>query len=183
MDNKKGIIELLHNVIKYDNNEFKIKLLKRSATSNVYKDINNNIVIKKIIKYKDYHVFEREIHVLNILNKYNINVPKLIFYDINNQIMIMSYCGEIITEKAFNSNISYKKQLSNIIKVMKKLNIKHNDIKHESEILLYNNSIYLCDFGWATINGKLDCDINLSNKEKPSGLIDDDIFLLRKEYD
>jgi tRNA A-37 threonylcarbamoyl transferase component Bud32 len=183
MDNKNGIIELLHNVIKYDNKEFKIKLLKRSATSNVYKDINNNIVIKKIIKYKDYHVFEREIHILKILKNYHINVPKLIFYDINNQIMIMSYCGETITEKAFNSNLFYKEQLSNIIKVMKKLNIKHNDIKHESEILLYNDSIYLCDFGWATINGKLDSGINLSNKEKPSGFIDDDIFLLHKEYD
>ena len=50
MDNKNGIIELSNNVIKYNNNEFKIKLLKRSATSNVYKDIDNNIVIKKIFQ-------------------------------------------------------------------------------------------------------------------------------------
>ena len=181
MDFKKGTIDLTNIHVKYENKNIKIRLLKKSATSNVYKDIDNTIVIKKIINYKDYHVFEREIHILKLLNKHQINVPELIFYDINNQIIIMSYCGEAISEKIFNSNNNYKKQLSNIIKEIKKLNIKHNDIKHNSEILLLNDSIYLCDFGWATINGNLDCNINLSNKYKPCGLINDDIFLLHKE--
>lgn len=183
MDLKKGTINLTNIYVEYENKNIKIRLLKKSATSNVYKDIDNTIVIKKIINYKDYHVFEREIHILKLLNKHQINVPELIFYDINNQIIIMSYCGEAISEKIFNSNNNYKKQLSNIIKEIKKLNIKHNDIKHNSEILLLNDSIFLCDFGWATINGNLDCNINLSNKYKPCGLINDDIFLLHKEYE
>jgi len=173
MDFKQGNINMTNSHVKYDNKTIKIFLLKKSATSNVYKDIDNTIVIKKIIKYKDYNVFEREIHILKQLNKHNINVPKLIFYDINNQIMIMSYCGEAISEKTFNSKQTYKNELNNIINSLKKLNIKHNDIKHNSEI-------YLCDFGWSTINGNLDCNINLSNKEKPSGFIDDDLFLLHK---
>jgi len=147
MDLKKGTINLTNIYVEYENKNIKIRLLKKSATSNVYKDIDNTIVIKKIINYKDYHVFEREIHILKLLNKHQINVPELIFYDINNQIIIMSYCGEAISEKIFNSNNNYKKQLSNIIKEIKKLNIKHNDIKHNSEILLLNDSIYLCDFG------------------------------------
>jgi len=175
--NKEIKINLLHDIVKFKNTTTKIIQLKKSATSQVYKDINNTIVIKKIIKYQDYNVFEREIHILKLLNNKNINIPELLYYDIKNQIIIMSYCGIPINKQVFESNNNYKKQLSNIIKELKKLNIKHNDIKHNSEILLLNNIIYLCDFGWATINNNLHCDINLSNKPKPAGIINDDIFL------
>ena len=175
--NKEIKINLLHDIVKFNNTTTKIIKLNKSATSQVYKDINNTIVIKKIVKYQDYNVFEREIHLLKLLNNKNINIPKLLYYDIKNQIIIMSYCGIPINKHVFESNNNYKKQLSNIIKELKKLNIKHNDIKHNSEILLLNNTIYLCDFGWGTINNNLHCNINLCNKAKPSGIINDDIFL------
>ncbi len=175
--NKETKINLLNDTVKFNNTTTKIIELKKSGTSKVYKDINNTIVIKKIVKYQDYNVFEREVHILKLLNSKNINIPKLLYYDIKNQIIIMSYCGIPINKQVFESNNNYKKQLSNIIKELKKLNIKHNDIKHNSEILLLNNTVYLCDFGWATINNNLHCNINLCNKPKPSGIIDDDIFL------
>ena len=175
--NKNIKINLLNDIVKFNNTTTKIIKLNKSATSQVYKDINNKIVIKKIINYQNYDVFEREIHLLKLLNCHNINIPKLLYYDIKNQIIIMSYCGTPINKQAFESNNNYKKQLSNIIKELKKLNIKHNDIKHDSEILLLNNIIYLCDFGWATINNNLHCNINLCNKPKPFGIINDDIFL------
>tara|TARA_B000000477_G_scaffold103377_1_gene92858 strand:+ start:1720 stop:2313 length:594 start_codon:yes stop_codon:yes gene_type:complete len=175
--NKETKINLLNDTVKFNNTTTKIIELKKSGTSKVYKDINNTIVIKKIVKYQDYNVFEREVHILKLLNSKNINIPKLLYYDIKNQIIIMSYCGIPINKQVFQSNNNYKNQLSNIIKELKKLNIKHNDIKHNSEILLLNNTVYLCDFGWATINNNLHCNINLCNKPKPSGIIDDDIFL------
>lgn len=171
-------LQINKNIVNFDNKTLQIVNLKsNSATSQIYKDTNNTIVIKKIIKFKDYNVFEREIHILTLLNKANINVPKLLYYDYNKQIIIMSYCGIPINKLVFESNNNYKKQLSDIIKELKKNNIKHNDIKHNSEILLLNNKIYLCDFGWATINNNLHCNINLCNKPKPCGIINDDIFL------
>jgi len=175
--NKNIKINLLNDIVKFNNTTTKIIKLNKSATSQVYKDINNTIVIKKIINYQNYDVFEREIHLLKLLNNKNINIPKLLYYDSINKNIIMTYCGIPIDKQLFQSNNNYKKQLSNIIKELKKLNIKHNDIKHNSEILLLNNTVYLCDFGWATINNNLHCNINLCNKPKPSGIINDDIFL------
>ena len=47
MDFKKGTIDLTNIHVKYENKNIKIRLLKKSATSNVYKDVDNTIVIKK----------------------------------------------------------------------------------------------------------------------------------------
>jgi tRNA A-37 threonylcarbamoyl transferase component Bud32 len=173
----KNKINLIDNTLKINNKIIKIENIGNGTTSQIFKDLNNTFIIKKIIEYKNYNIFEREIFILKLLNNKNINVPKLLWYDYINQIIIMTYCGTSLTEEIFESNKNYKEQLSNIIKELKKLNIKHNDIKYNAEILLLNNTIYLCDFGWATLNDLWNCDINISNKKKPCIITNDDIFL------
>ena len=48
---------------------------------------------------------------------------------------------------------------------MKKLNIKHNDIK-KTEILVKDNKIYLIDYRWACINNEFNCGIKIDNRKK-----------------
>ena len=63
---------------------------------------------------------------------------------------------------------------------MKSVNVKHNDIKHGEILIGKDNKIYLCDFGWGSINNEFGCGIGLWNKkEKPGGSLDDATALER----
>ena len=56
---------------------------------------------------------------------------------------------------------SQYKQLNQIIYDLQKLNIQHNDIKLGQEILVHHDKIYICDWGWGSINNNHSCNINL----------------------
>ena len=52
------------------------------------------------------------------------------------------------------------------------LDLQHNDIKQE-EILVKNDKILLCDFGWASLKNDLSIDGLFNGKSKPNGKIND----------
>ena len=160
--------------LEIDNKKEKYIKLSNSggATSEIYISEDKRYVIKKIIDYYQYDVFEREIYLLYFLNFHNIDfVPQLINYDIENRIMHMTYCGEKMNN--YNKPNDYLEQLNNILTNINNLGIKHNDIKDNSELLILEEKIYLCDFGWASLNNNLSCNIGLWEGDKPYNNIND----------
>ena len=166
------LIEEKRQVIKfliYKEGNLSIKKLKKKwsgGTSKVYMISCNKFVIKQITKkcYK-YDIFEREIYILEYLERNNIDwAPKLIKYDYEKKLIMITYCGELLTE--YNKPKDCMKQINNIKKDMELLNIQHNDIssyvesKHSTYLLkkgynksfyVLDNKIYLIDYGWASI--------------------------------
>ena len=146
-----------------------VKFNSHGATSDMYISKDNKYIKKVVKKFKEYDVLKREIYILKLLNKYNYKwAPKLISF--NNNEIISTYCGE----EANSDNIpdDYVTQINSILIDLKKHNIKHNDIKI-NEILIKDNKIHLCDFGWASINDDFSLGINISKTKKPYGIIKD----------
>ena len=160
------------------NKKYLYKKINGGGTSDIFLTNNKEYIFKKNNNYLICDVFKREIFILNLLEKNSITwSPKLIHYDDNNKILMMTYCGQILT--SLNKPDNYLAQFVKILKDMKKLNMQHNDIKKNNEVLVIGNKIYICDFGWASINNKLGCGIGLWDGEKPWGIIDDNLLLTK----
>lgn len=143
------------------------------ATSSTYKV--KNIFIKFVTKYIDYNVYEREKYLSTILHKFNW-YPKLLYYNDKKKLLIFEYVGIPLTAKNAPNNVF--SQFNNILKDLASVNIQHNDIK-KGELLINNNKLYLCDFGWASINNDLSCGINIWKGNKPYGVLKDSSALKR----
>lgn len=180
MDNLNKLERLIiidNDFVTINNKKYKIKKVNISAsTSNVFITTDNKFVLKKISNtYTDFDIFKRELYLLYILNKYVDWVPKLISYDNKNNIILMKYCGEVLNN--LNKPDNLKEQLNQIIYDLQKLNIQHNDIKFDQEILVHHDKIYICDWGWGSINNNHSCNINLWNGNKPYGIKNDNRIL------
>ena len=134
--------------------------------SNITTD--KSYVFKHVTAYLEYDVFEREIFLLEYLKNKNCDfVPEVIKYDITNKIIMMSYCGSLLTKLTPDIFV----QMKNIESTLKIHNVKHNDIKMYSELLLLNDKLYLCDFGWGSIGTDHGCNIGLWSGKKPYGYV------------
>ena len=151
---------------------------KKGATSNAY-TIDNKIFVKFNTSWKQHQVYEREKFLGTLLNKFDW-YPKLLFSDDSKKLLIFNYAGEPLTKE--NAPKDVIQQFNNIISDLEKLNIQHNDIT-EGELLVLNDKLYLCDFGWGTIANELACNINLwdwnSGCGKPYGIKCDSTALYR----
>lgn len=147
-------------------------VIKNGSTSEVMKCSKNKFVKKKVTEYLNYNVYEREIHILNLLKHHNFDwCPTLIETNDNEKSFIMTYCGEIMNKN--NRPENYKEQIQSIVNDMKSINMKHNDIKEE-EILVLGSKIYITDFGWVSINNDFSCGVHaISCKKKPGTPYDD----------
>lgn len=149
-----------------------------SRTSNVIK--KGNIFIKQIHKTNSkFSVYEREKYIATLLKDYKW-FPSLLYFDDKNKILVFKNVGNPIDKN--NLPDDFFLQFDNILTDLKKLNIQHNDIKMEEILIDNEKNIYLSDFGWASINGNLNCGLNIwggSNTEKPGGYHDDETFLSR----
>lgn len=135
------------------------------STSNVWVSNDKAFIIKFINKYIEYDVYQREVFVLRKLNSLDFDwCPKLIECNDEHRYIVTTYCGDEINNE--NKPIDTQTQLVNILYSLRQHGFKHNDIK-QSEILVKNNKIYLCDYGWCTLNGTWSMGINLNNSTKP----------------
>lgn len=156
---------------KIKNLQKNITIIKQGYTSSTFS--SPFLFVKYIIKYKEYNVYEREKYIGSILKKFDW-YPKLLYSDDINQFFVYSNVGVPITIK--NKPDDFEKQFNKILEDMKSVNVQHNDIKKEEILIDENKKIYLCDFGWGSINNELGCDIglwNCNNKKKPGGYRDD----------
>lgn len=154
-----------------------LTLIKQGATSSTFS--SPFLFVKYIIKFKKENVYEREKYIGSILQKFDW-YPKLLYCDDTNQFFIYSNVGVPITLENKPKNL--EQQFNKILDDMKSVNIQHNDIKLEEILIDENNKIYLCDFGWGSVNNKLGCGIGLwdcNNNNKPGGYHDDATTLKR----
>ena len=154
-----------------------ITFIKQGATSSTFS--SPFLFIKYIIKYKQYNVYEREKYIGSILKKFDW-YPKLLHSDDINHFFVYSNVGIPVTIE--NKPDDLEKQFNKILEDMKSVNVQHNDIKIGEILIDENNKIYLCDFGWGSINNEIGCGIglwNCNNKNKPGGYRDDEIILKR----
>ena len=136
--------------------------------SNIYITTDKSYVFKHVTSYFEYNVFEREIFLLEYLKNKNCDfVPEVIKYDITNKIIMMRYCGRTLTKLTPDIVV----QMKNIESTLKRHNVKHNDIKIYSELLLLNDKLYLCDFGWGSIGTDHGCNMGLWSGKKPNGYV------------
>jgi len=137
------------------------------------------LFIKYIINYNEYNVYEREKYLASILSKFDW-YPPLLYSDDENKILIFKNVGVILTKD--NKPADVERQFNRILKDMKSVNIEHNDIKEGELLIDKNEKIYLCDFGWGSINKNMDCGIGLwgcKNIDKPGGYLEDRKTLTR----
>ena len=138
---------------------FKIIDNDKGFTSNIeIYEYNNMKIVKKIYKSCDknsnWYVddsfieesFNNELVSLYILKDEEF-FPKLIAYDRKQLYIIMTYCGDKIAAVSKDIiPINWKYQLYNILYILKKYNLYHNDIT-ERNICILNDRLYLIDFG------------------------------------
>lgn len=164
---------------KIQNIKDNIHVIRAGATSSSF--VAPHIFVKYIIKYQQYKVYEREKHLSKILQQFSW-YPKLLHFDDNNKFFIFEYVGVPVTKN--NKPSDLEEQFNQILADMKSVNVQHNDIKIGEILINEKGKIYLCDFGWGSINNELGCGIgiwNCHNKKKPGGYHDDSDTLKRLE--
>ena len=137
------------------------------------------LFVKYIIKYKDKNVYEREKYLGSILKKFDW-YPELLYHDDTYQFFIYKNVGIPVTSRNKPHNLT--QQFNQILKDMKSVNIQHNDIKIGEILMNEEKKIFLCDFGWGSVNNKLGCGIGIwdcDNKDKPGGYHNDEKTLER----
>jgi len=162
----------LENEIK--NVKEKVSFINNSATSDVF--TTPLIFVKRVKTYKEFQVYEREKHLATLLKKFDW-YPEMLYSDDVNQLFIFTNVGVPITSKTKPTDL--ERQFNKILSDLKSINVKHNDIKIGELLVDKNNKLYLCDFGWASVNNDFGCGIGLYDCEKPAGILDDNSTLER----
>ena len=154
-----------------NNLEKNIKIIKRGWTSSAF--TAPHLFIKYIKRYKSHDVYKREKYISTILGNFEW-YPTLLYSDDVNQFLVFKYVGIPVTLK--NKPPDLEKQFNQILADMKSVNVQHNDIKIGELLMDKNKKIYLCDFGWGSVNNDIGCGIGIwscNNKNKPGGYHDD----------
>ena len=148
-----------------------INIIKDGASSFTFKA--PYIFVKYIVNFKEYDVYKREKYLASILKQFDW-FPTLFYCDDTNQYFIYENVGVPITKQ--NKPKDLEVQFNKILKDLKSVNIQHNDIKLAELLVDKKGKLYLCDFGWGSINNNIGCGINIwssHNTKKPGGYRDD----------
>lgn len=135
-------------------------------TSSVWTNSAKTLIVKKVVKFLDYSVFEREVYWLRILNEKQVSwAPKLL--QVSKPFIVMEHVGTSVTKHSLPSN--WNDQVKSIEHDMQTLNLRHNDIKI-NELLVKSGKLYLIDFQWASLGNDYSCKGLFSARAKPHGL-------------
>lgn len=154
-----------------------IKVNRESGTALTF--TAPHIFVKYIVKRKEYDVYKREKYLANILKKFNW-FPELLYCDDINEFFIYRNVGVPFTKE--NKPKDLEKQFNRILNDLQSVNVQHNDIDPGELLIDKNKKIYLCDFGWGSVNNDIGCGIGIwgcHNKKKPGGYRDDKTTLKR----
>ena len=118
-------------------------------------------VTKTVDGLPEYRLVEREVCVLSILQRFDW-CPRLCGHTQNS--ITTSYMGTFLSPA--NIPDDYAEQFTQIINDMESVGVKHNDIAvrgrgswDKLEILVLNGRLSLIDFGWASVNGSVPCQL------------------------
>ena len=139
------------------------------CTSTIWRSECGEFVVKLVarqsqpwIEYVD--LYEREICALEKLNELGIErVPRIVAKNDEQKAFVMTYCGTPLS--ANNAPQDVRKQLTSIISSISEHQIQHNDLLSLKlqQILVKNDLLYICDWGWASLQGRFDWGIGLRN--------------------
>jgi thiamine kinase-like enzyme len=155
----------------------KIQVFSHNSTSTAL--TMPHLFIKYVETWNEFDVYKREKHISTILDKFDW-YPKLLYSDDKNEFLIFNNVGVALVKE--NKPKDLEKQFEKILSDMASVNVKHNDIKPGELLVDANKKIYLCDFGWASVNDDLSCGIDIwggKGKLKPHGTYDDKSALKR----
>lgn len=157
-------------ILKYGRNFIINKNGGATSTSFIAPDI----FVKYIIHYQKYSVYEREKYLAGILSKFDW-FPKLLYADDRRQYFIYKNVGVPLNKK--NKPKDFKRQFEKILADLKSVNVQHNDIKIGEILINKKGMVFLCDFGWGSVNNDLGCGVknmwSCNNKKKPGGWYND----------
>lgn len=133
------------------------------ATSSVR--MHGGVVVKKSKEFHAYNLIAREVCVLKRLQKFPW-CPRLL--QSTEDSITLSFVGNTLT--AQNAPSDSVAQFKHILGDMASAGVRHNDIlfpcsatKHDKhEVMVLDGRLSLVDFGWATTDGAVPC--NVSNK-------------------
>ena len=162
---------------------FKGNIIPLSANTNAAHTsqyfCSHKFFIKNVIHFSKNNVYDREKYMASILKEFSW-YPELLYSNDINKILIFKNVGVPVTRE--NKPNDLETQFNQILNDMKSKNIQHNDIKIGEILMDDKKKIYLCDFGWSSINNNLNCGIDMwgcNNKNKPGGWHNDDTTLTR----
>ena len=140
-----------------------------------------DIFVKYIINYNNYTVYKREKYLAGVLGKFDW-FPPLLYADDKKQYFIYKKVGVPVNKKNKPKNL--KNQFDKIISDLQSVNVQHNDIKSGELLVNKIGKIFLCDFGWGSVNNDLGCGVkniwSCNNKQKPGGWIGKDADALKR---
>jgi len=135
---------------------------ERGVTSLIMKYGNTVVKTPKAGRFRHFNLLEREVCVLKLLQRFPWAARLLGSTNTN---ITMTYMGSPFTKATLPGD--YDSQLRKIIFDMKSVGVRHNDImfpcsakpgKHE--VMVQNGRLSLIDFGWATIDGQVPCNVS-----------------------
>ena len=142
------------------NNEYKIKKCSDEGVGYFVYNKTAGGLNKVVYNYRnryfylfhDTEIYFKEKEIYNILQQYDI-VPKLIYSNDKSKILEIEDKGITLEKKTDDelNNIDFKPQILKIKTLLKKNNIKHNDIT-KTNLIVNNNKLYLIDFEWSDYN-------------------------------
>lgn len=135
-------------------------------------------------KFKTQKQIEGEVYFLKKLSSYDF-FPKIVRVDKINNELEMSFCGRALEEEEEKPK-SWKKQIKEIIEILERENIYHNDM-HDENFLCDDDKIFLVDFGKATEGSEAFPFLNVSSSCLEKCECFDSVFLqaeknLKKKY-
>jgi thiamine kinase-like enzyme len=141
--------------------------------SEAYVDIGKQKITKKFKKTKEGRKFflnELAIYLLAKEEKLKF-VPKLVKYNIKDQIIVTENCGRALSyipEEAWQEREKHLKGISKIYKSLEKYKLYHNDLRYKNIVWdKKNNKYYLIDFETTGYkNVEADGDFIIRNIEK-----------------
>lgn len=137
---------------------------------------HQGLVTKRVYRYLEYGVVEREVYWLQLM-KAERRTPTLLEHDENT--LKMTYVGLPLCKA--NAPNDQRRQLLDIIRMLKRHKCKHHDI-HPQNIMVLNGWLSLIDFQWALPKSQSipkTWPKNLNIKFRPASGSHDDDFSMR----
>jgi len=135
-------------------------VLQPHATSKI--SIHGDLYVKKGLKFHEFRVIPREVCVLKLLQQFEW-CPRLVTS--NETTIVTKYAGDPITDD--NVPLDANAQFVEILNDMASVGVRHNDIifpcnehMHKIEVMVKDGRLMLLDFGWATVNGVVPCNVS-----------------------
>lgn len=139
-------------------------------TSDYFVSADRTFFLKKIKRFLDANLAEREAFLLNKLQKYR-HFP-IVIQSTSKYIIVEFIDGEPLSKT--NAPEDLDLQVWEILSSMHREEIRHFDIS-PSELLVSDGELFLVDFGWGLFQNSGHCGIGLSDEGKPypAGITDE----------